>query len=811
MLALVVDKTGYPEEMLDLDLDMEADLGVDTVKQAEIFAAIREIYNIPRDESRKLRDYPTLAHVIRFVYEKRPDLATTTTAATQVATAPADSAPAATPVTPAPADAPQASAPPAATAPQAVADDVKKRILALVVEKTGYPEEMLDLDLDMEADLGVDTVKQAEIFAAIREIYNIPRDESRKLRDYPTLAHVIRFVYENRPDLAATAAPPVAAAPQAVAGDVKKRILALVVEKTGYPEEMLDLDLDMEADLGVDTVKQAEIFAAIRETYFIPRDENRKLRDYPTLGHVIRFVYENRPDLAAAPSGQVATAAATASVPVTTGTATGKTPTPTSAQTVVPAAVIMAAPAVAQTAAEEVKKRILALVVEKTGYPEEMLDLDLDLEADLGVDTVKQAEMFAAIREIYNIPRDENRKLRDYPTLSHVIGFVFEMRPDLAGTPTTENAPAAPATTPMPEAQVSPTDGRTLRQAQGGLWGTSLGTLTIESIQQKVLEIVAEKTGYPIEMLDLDLDLEADLGIDTVKQAEMFASVRAAYNIPREENMKLRDFPTLAHVIKFAQDRAGAASKTEATAETLATAANTTPRPELLSFDAANKIPRRVPIPVLRPPLTLCKPTGVTLAPGTRVIVMPDKGGVAELLIQQLQSKGVEPLCLTAGTDTGKLLNTIDNWLKAGPVQGVYWLPALDNEGPISGMAATTWRENLRVRVKALYATMRKLYDQIAGTGTFLIAATQLGGQHGYDDTGAAAPMGGAVVGFTKAYKRERPEALVKAVDFGAERKPWEIAALLLEETLRDPGAVEIGYKNALRWTVGLQEQPAER
>ena len=40
-----------------------------------MFAAIREIYNIPRDENRKLRDYPTLAHVVRFVYEKRPDLA----------------------------------------------------------------------------------------------------------------------------------------------------------------------------------------------------------------------------------------------------------------------------------------------------------------------------------------------------------------------------------------------------------------------------------------------------------------------------------------------------------------------------------------------------------------------------------------------------------------------------------------------------------------------------------------------------------------------------------------------------------------
>ena len=39
---------------------------------------------------------------------------------------------------------------------------------------TGYPEDMLDLDLDMEADLGIDTVKQAEMFAAIREEWDIP-------------------------------------------------------------------------------------------------------------------------------------------------------------------------------------------------------------------------------------------------------------------------------------------------------------------------------------------------------------------------------------------------------------------------------------------------------------------------------------------------------------------------------------------------------------------------------------------------------------------------------------------------------------
>ena len=57
---------------------------------------------------------------------------------------------------------------------------------------------------------------------------------------------------------------------------------------------------------------------------------------------------------------------------------------------------------------------------------------------------------------------------------------------------------------------------------------------------------MAEKTGYPQDMLEMDLDLEADLGVDTVKQAETFAAVREAYGIARQESLKLRDFPTLA-------------------------------------------------------------------------------------------------------------------------------------------------------------------------------------------------------------------------------------------------------------------------
>ncbi len=92
---------------------------------------------------------------------------------------------------------------------------------------------------------------------------------------------------------------------------------------------------------------------------------------------------------------------------------------------------------------------MLEVVAEQTGYPTDLLDMELDLEADLGIDTVKQAEVFASIRETYGIERDDALKLRDYPTLNHVVGFVRDRLPKA------EEAAAAPATIEAPDAPVA--------------------------------------------------------------------------------------------------------------------------------------------------------------------------------------------------------------------------------------------------------------------------------------------------------------------------------------------------------------------
>ena len=543
----------------------------------------------------------------------------------------------------------------------------------------------------------------------------------------------------------------VAEAPAESDDGVARTVLEIVSEQTGYPPDMLDLDLDLEADLGVDTVKQAETFAAIRERYGIERDDSLALRDYPTLQHVIGFVYERAPGL-----------------------------TQETSQPEPEAEVVAEAPAESD---DGVARTVLEIVSEQTGYPPDMLDLDLDLEADLGVDTVKQAETFAAIRERYGIERDDSLALRDYPTLQHVIGFVYERAPGL----TQETSQPEPEAEVVAEAPAESDDG----------------------VARTVLEIVSEQTGYPPDMLDLDLDLEADLGVDTVKQAETFAAIRERYGIERDDSLALRDYPTLQHVIGFVYERAPGLTQETSQPEPQAEGEDSPESGEgsLAGDDAAAAgIPRRIPTALLRPPLDHCLPTGVSLD-GSRIVAMMDEGGVGKALIKQLKKQGADVLAIDDAPDAEELLERLDDFGAEEPITGVYWLTALDDEGPVNVMDFATWKESLRVRVKLLYATMRHLYDTVGAAGTFLVSATRMGGRHGYDDAGATSPMGGAVSGFTKAYHREKPEALTKVVDFPSEMKTTAVASSLIEETESDPGAVEVGRTGAFRWAVGLTEE----
>ena len=75
------------------------------------------------------------------------------------------------------------------------------------------------------------------------------------------------------------------------AGNVMQIMMAVVVRKTGYPQEMLELGMDIESDLGIDSIKRVEILGAVQDRApkldEIPADELVEMR---TLGQIVEYL-----------------------------------------------------------------------------------------------------------------------------------------------------------------------------------------------------------------------------------------------------------------------------------------------------------------------------------------------------------------------------------------------------------------------------------------------------------------------------------------------------------------------------------------
>ena len=618
VMAVVADKTGYPVEMLNLEMDLEADLGIDSIKRVEILAAVQEkmpqLAAVPSDQMGSLR---TLREVVNAFGVSDGPVATT-----------------------------------AASAP-APAPGVSKALLEVVADKTGYPVEMLNLEMDLEADLGIDSIKRVEILAAIEEkVPGLPKVASDQMGSLRTLGQIVSA-------FGAVAAAPAAPAASAPAPGVSKALLEVVAEKTGYPMEMLNLEMDLEADLGIDSIKRVEILAAIEEKVpGLPKVASDQMGSLRTLGQIVS-----------------AFGATTAPAPV------------------------------AASAAPAVSSDILAIVAEKTGYPVDMLNLDMDLESDLGVDSIKRVEILASIPEASNIPADQVGSMR---TLRQIVNAL--------GGPTT------PAQAPAPVPQ------------------SSLNTGTL-------LAIVAEKTGYPVEMLNLDMDLEADLGVDSIKRVEILAAVPEASALPADRVGSLR---TLRQIVEAIGVPASAPA----------------PAPAQTPTASPSKLERRILLATALPPLSNGKP--FPLSKGAKVMVFSNGGSLAAALEKELKELG---------------LNLVKE--PTGDLAGLFLV-----ESPL--------RES--------FQTVRSAAAALRGQKGLLVSIARLDGRFGLTGHFPAAESG-ALTGLPKTAAHEWPEVTCRAFDVDNAFRDDKTAAKKLIQEISHGGPLELGLTAGQRFAL---ETPLE-
>ncbi|WP_231114754.1 type I polyketide synthase [Lentzea aerocolonigenes] len=135
--------------------------------------------------------------------------------------------------------------------PQPQAEDVATVVLRTISDRTGYPVEMLQPGLDLEADLSIDSIKRTEIVGELAQKLGAS-GEIDELAQLKTIEGIVGWF---------GAAAPVSAP----AKDVRAVVLQTISTRTGYPVEMLQPGLDLEADLSIDSIKRTEIVGELAQ------------------------------------------------------------------------------------------------------------------------------------------------------------------------------------------------------------------------------------------------------------------------------------------------------------------------------------------------------------------------------------------------------------------------------------------------------------------------------------------------------------------------------------------------------------------
>ncbi|MCB2381582.1 phosphopantetheine-binding protein [Shewanella sp. SR1] len=762
MMAVVADKTGYPTEMLELGMDMEADLGIDSIKRVEILGTVQdELPGLPELSPEDLAECRTLGEIVDYMNSKLPAVGT-------IIVAPITAANVATQV---------ATAAPAANGLSAAL--VQQTMMTVVADKTGYPTEMLELSMDMEADLGIDSIKRVEILGTVQdELPGLPELSPEDLAECRTLGEIVDYMNSKLPVVSVVAvAPPanVEATPAQVPANnglsaalVQQTMMAVVADKTGYPTEMLELGMDMEADLGIDSIKRVEILGTVQdELPGLPELSPEDLAECRTLGEIVDYMNSKLP--------------AVGSVIVATHVTT-------------------AAPAASGLSAALVQQTMMTVVADKTGYPTEMLELSMDMEADLGIDSIKRVEILGTVQdELPGLPELSPEDLAECRTLGEIVNYMNSKLPAvgsvIVATHVTTAAPAASG-------------------------------LSAALVQQTMMAVVADKTGYPTEMLELSMDMEADLGIDSIKRVEILGTVQDELpGLPELNPEDLAECRTLGEIVSYMQGKLG--QNTAANVVNVAVAAEP-------AIDLPHDLPPHSEVVLKKLPAAAELAQKATQQSAQQAvtrtfakdacIIISDDGHNAGVLAEKLHAQGLtvavvrSPESLVASAsplnshiasftlaaiDDASISAVINEIKSLGTVAGFIHLQpqhktSADAKGLVLSCAAKASVEQAFLFAKHLQPLLTTAAT--ANTSSSFISVSRIDGGFGYLNHSQIARSElnqAALAGLTKTLSHEWPSVHCRALDIAPALDAKQLANAVIAELFATDKLLEVGVSEA--------------
>ncbi|WP_433665948.1 SDR family NAD(P)-dependent oxidoreductase [Nocardia sp. CA-136227] len=277
-----------------------------------------------------------------------------------------------------------------------------------------------------------------------------------------------------------------------------------------------------------------------------------------------------------------------------------------------------------------------------------------------------------------------------------------------------------------------------------------------EVVQQALLEVVAEKTGYPTDMLDMDMDVEADLGIDSIKRVEIMGALQERFpDSPQAGPEQMGELRTLGGIVTFISGAIAGVNGAEAV---------------LPKADGASRIGRMQ----------------------ARLVEIPSVLSLVGAYVEQ-------PVALVAG-DGSALTDPISAALSAAG-----WTVQRGTEVPgrvdlvlfLAPDSPAAWAESIVTLESALLtaASVQRLLERSAEHGrAAFVTVSRIDGLLGLSGGGDAAGLLGGLPGLVKTLAIEAPSLFCRAVDLSPELTGEQAVAQLIAEIAdADAAIVEVG------------------
>jgi acyl transferase domain-containing protein len=308
-----------------------------------------------------------------------------------------------------------------------------------------------------------------------------------------------------------------------------------------------------------------------------------------------------------------------------------------------------------------------------------------------------------------------------------------------------------------------------------------------QRIAALLLEVIAEKTGYPAEMLELDMALDADLGIDSIKRVEILSALQE--RLPQAPIIKPEHLGTLHNLRDIAAFLAASSSGGQSRDREGAESGQSQPLPNGRGSDSHSPLERSILRAV---PLTNASARpALRLQAGAAIWIASDEEELSRELDQCLRRRGYRPRCLP-----------VAELCRLARPASLGALVIVANRRP----AEEAFLKNALFALQHAGPALRATGQQ---GGALFVTVSRLDGAFGLLDLDVGRdPLDGGLAGLAKTAGHEWPDVQCKAIDLADDfADVHDAAAALVEEMFRS-GPVEIGLARGQQFTLERMVQP---